>query len=89
MNDQTLALDVIDRVAKGQDNTIFLSDPHTFAHFRTAHLLPDLMDRSRFESWKKEGKTDLFARSNEKAKALLSSHQVNKTPVAEEALTAL
>jgi trimethylamine--corrinoid protein Co-methyltransferase len=51
--------------------------------------MPELMDRSRFESWEKEGKTDLFTRSNEKAKALLSSHKVKKTPVAEEALTAL
>jgi trimethylamine--corrinoid protein Co-methyltransferase len=66
-----------------------LSDPHTFANFRTAHLLPELMDRSRFESWEKEGKTDLFTRANEKAKALLSSHEVKKTLVAEEALTAL
>jgi trimethylamine--corrinoid protein Co-methyltransferase len=89
VNEQTLALDVIDRVAKGPDNAIFLSDPHTFANFRTAHLLPELMDRSRFESWEKEGKTDLFTRSNEKAKALLSSHKVKKTPVAEEALTAM
>jgi trimethylamine--corrinoid protein Co-methyltransferase len=89
VNEKTLALDIIDRVANGPDNAIFLSDPHTFAHFKTAHLLPELMDRSRFDSWEKEGKTDLFTRCNEKAKALLSSHKVKKTPRAEDALAAL
>ena len=89
VNEKTLALEVIDRVANGPDNAIFLSDPHTFAHFKTAHLLPELMDRSRFESWEKEGKTDLFTRCNEKAKALLSSHKVKKTTWAEDALAAL
>jgi trimethylamine--corrinoid protein Co-methyltransferase len=89
VNEQTLALDVIDRVANGPDNAIFLSDPHTFANFRTAHLMPELMNRARFDSWEKDGKTDLFTRSNEKAKALLASHEVKKTPVAEEALAAL
>ncbi|MFU8769816.1 MAG: trimethylamine methyltransferase family protein, partial [Desulfotignum sp.] len=89
VNEQTLALDVIDRVATGPENAIFLSDPHTFANFRTAHLLPELMDRSRFETWEKEGKTDLFTRCNQKAKALLSSHEVKKTARVEDALTAL
>jgi trimethylamine---corrinoid protein Co-methyltransferase len=85
VNEQTLALDVIDRGCQGNGKCIFLSDPHTFTHFKTAHLMPDLMDRSRFETWEKQGKTDLFTRCNEKAKALLSSHKVKKTPRTQDA----
>ncbi|HCY87372.1 MAG TPA: trimethylamine methyltransferase [Desulfobacteraceae bacterium] len=79
INQQTLALDVIDRIAKADNNAIFLSDPHTFAHFRQAHLLPELMDRARFETWEKEGSQDMFDRCNEKAKHLLATHKVEKT----------
>ena len=76
VNDNTLALDAIERVAKGPDGTIFLADPHTFKNFKTAHFLPELMDRSRYEHWEKDGKKDLFTRCNEKTKAVLASHEV-------------
>lgn len=89
VNAQTLALDVIDRVTKSSDNAIFLSDPHTFTHFRQAHFLPELMDRSRFELWEKTGRTDLFKRASEKARKLLGTHEVQKSGIAEEALPAL
>ncbi|MEH0018564.1 MAG: trimethylamine methyltransferase family protein [Desulfobacter sp.] len=86
---QTLALDVIDRIARSQDNAIFLSDPHTFAHFRQAHFLPELMDRSRFEAWEKQGGTNLFQRCNEKARTLLATHEVIKHGAVSEALPPL
>ena len=86
---QTLALDVIDRISKAQNNEIFLSDPHTFAHFRKAHFLPELMDRSRFETWEKNGGTDLFTRSNEKARRLLNTHEIQKADSAARAVYAL
>lgn len=89
INRQTLALDVIDRISRSGDNAIFLSDPHTFANFRQAHFLPELMDRARFEIWEKDGKKDLFARCNEKARQLLDTHEVVKTETAEEALSVL
>jgi len=76
VNNETLALDVIDRVAKGPNGSIFLSDPHTFTHFKTAHCLPELMDRARFENWKQKGGKDLFGRCNQKAKTLLKEHVV-------------
>ncbi|THB73101.1 MAG: hypothetical protein D3926_24490 [Desulfobacteraceae bacterium] len=76
VNDQTLALDVIDRVTKGPDNAIFLGDPHTFTHFKQAHFLPELMDRSRFELWEKNGQKDLHARCNEKVRQILDAHEV-------------
>ncbi len=71
---------MIDRVAKGPDGSMFLTDPHTFTHFKTAHCLPELMDRARFESWEQKGEKDLFTRCNEKAKTLLKDHVVEPKP---------
>ena len=76
VNKETLALDIIERVAKGPEGSMFLSDPHTFEHFKTAHFLPELMDRARYESWEKKGKKDLAMRCNEKARRLLKEHKV-------------
>ncbi len=76
----TLALDVIDRVAKGPGESMFLSDQHTYDHFRTAHLAPDLIDRARFDVWSKAGKTDMFTRCNRKARTLLAEHRVEPLP---------
>jgi trimethylamine--corrinoid protein Co-methyltransferase len=82
VNENTLALDVIDRVAKGPDGTMFLSDAHTFENFKSAHFLPELMDRARHDIWEKEGRTDLFSRSHEKTRHLLKTHTVEPKPEA-------
>jgi trimethylamine--corrinoid protein Co-methyltransferase len=81
VNESTLALDVIDRVARSQDGAFFLADDHTFENFKTAHCLPELMDRSRYESWAQKGGEDLFARCNAKARRILSEHQVLPKPI--------
>ncbi|MBF0201199.1 MAG: trimethylamine methyltransferase family protein [Desulfamplus sp.] len=80
VNQENLALDVIERVAKGPDNSIFLADPHTYTNFRTAHLMPELMDRSRYDAWEKDGAKDLFTRCNEKTREILEKHQVDPKP---------
>lgn len=81
VNDTTLALDVIERVGRGPDGAIYLSDPHTAENFREAHMLPEVMDRARYNVWEKEGKPAMFERCNEKAKKLLSEHEVKpKSP---------
>jgi trimethylamine--corrinoid protein Co-methyltransferase len=82
VNENTLAIDVIDRVGKGPDNSMFLTDPHTFENFKSAHFMPELMDRARYEFWEKQGKKDLFEKCNEKARRLLSEHQI--TPKSDE-----
>ncbi|MCP4023806.1 MAG: hypothetical protein GY729_18325 [Desulfobacteraceae bacterium] len=78
INEKTMALDVIDRVAKGPDNSMFLSDPHTFTNFKQAHFLPELMDRSRYEIWEKNGKKDIFTKCNEKARSILASYKIKE-----------
>lgn len=75
VNAQTLALDAIERVGTGGPGSIFLTDDHTFEHFMEAQFLPRLMDRSRYDSWKEAGATDLYERCNREARRILEEHQ--------------
>jgi len=81
VNSDTLALDVINQVALGGDSaSIFLTHPHTFQNFRSAHFLPDLIDRQRFEKWDEEGARDIQERCNARARELLEKHEVTPKP---------
>jgi trimethylamine--corrinoid protein Co-methyltransferase len=77
---ETLALDVIDRVALGGDQSIFLTDDHTMKHFREAHFHPRLLNRFQYESWQESGAGDLYDRCNVEAKKILSNHVVEPKP---------
>jgi trimethylamine--corrinoid protein Co-methyltransferase len=76
VNEETLALETIERVATGAPGSIFLMDDHTFEHFMQAQFLPKLLDRSRYDSWEESGASDLYKRCNNEAKRILSEHQV-------------
>lgn len=76
VNEQTLALDVVERVGRGGPGSIFMTDDHTFDHFMTSLFLPALLDRSRYDTWEQEGSKDLYRRCNAEAKRILSEHQV-------------
>jgi trimethylamine--corrinoid protein Co-methyltransferase len=81
IDDCTLALDAIDRVARGANSgAFFLNDKHTFSHFRTALLHPEMCDRSRFEHWEADGSKEMRQRCNEKAKRILTDHVVAPKP---------
>jgi trimethylamine--corrinoid protein Co-methyltransferase len=80
INEDTLALDVIDRVALGGKQSIFLTDDHTMKHFRQAHFHPRLLNRFRYEAWKDAGAPDLYKRCNAEAKRILSEHRVEPKP---------
>ena len=79
VNEATVALEAIERVAKGS-GSIFLMDDHTFDHFEQALFLPNLLDRSRYDTWEKAGEMDLYARCNSQVKRILSEHQVEAKP---------
>jgi trimethylamine--corrinoid protein Co-methyltransferase len=79
INEDTMALEAIERVAKGT-GTIFLMDDHTFDHFEQALFLPNLLDRSRHDAWEKAGRMDLYTRCNSEAKRILSQHRVETKP---------
>jgi len=80
VNEETLALEAVERVAGGGPGSIFLMDDHTFEHFMQAQFLPQLLDRARYDSWKEAGAIDLYKRCNIEAKRVLSEHQVEPKP---------
>jgi len=80
VDDETLALDAIERVVSGGPGSMFLTDDHTFEHFMQAQFLPRLLDRSRYDSWEGAGARDLYKRCNIEAKRILSEHQVEPKP---------
>jgi trimethylamine--corrinoid protein Co-methyltransferase len=80
VDDQTLALDAVERVARGEASSIFLNDDHTYEHFMTAQFLPRFLDRARYDSWLADGGLDLAQRCNAAAKNVLSTHEVQPKP---------
>jgi trimethylamine--corrinoid protein Co-methyltransferase len=81
VNEDTLAIDAIRRVGTGESGEIFLSDEHTFKHFRTAQFLPRLLNRSYYDEWVKEGGMDLYKRCNLETKRVLAEHEVRAKPL--------
>jgi len=80
VNDETLALEVIERVDSGGPGSMFLMDDHTFEHFMQAQFLPKLLDRSRYDSWEEAGAMDLYKRCNAEAKRIISEHEFAPKP---------
>jgi len=72
---ETLAVDAVERVARGAAGSMFLSDDHTLDNFGKSLFMPKLLDRSRYEQWVGAGKEDLFRRCNGTARKLLAEHQ--------------
>lgn len=76
----TLAVEAVERVARGVPGSMFLSDEHTFDHFRQSLFMPRLLDRSRYDTWEKMGRMDLYQRCNQEARRLLAEHPVQAKP---------
>ena len=76
VNEDTLALDALQRVKDAGAKGIFLTDDHTFDHFESALFLPELLDRSRFDTWQNEGAPDLYQKSNNRAREILAQHRL-------------
>jgi len=73
INDETLALDVIHKVGPGGH---YLAQKHTLNHFMKAQFIPELIDRSGYDEWKKNGEKNLVERAREKVKKILKEHSV-------------
>jgi trimethylamine--corrinoid protein Co-methyltransferase len=80
VNKNTLALDVIARADPGGG---FIADDHTMDNFRTAQWEPKIIDRKQYDVWEAAGSKDMFTRANERARQILSEHEV--PPLSEEA----
>ena len=72
IDEETLAVDVIDRVGPGGN---FLSDDHTMNHFREEHWQPRLMDRWNYETWVTQGKKTAADRVRERTREILATHK--------------
>lgn len=84
VDENTLALEVIEKVGTGGPGSIFLTEDHTFENFEQSNFLPNLLDRSRFDAWEGAGAMDMYARCNAEAKRILAEHQA--VPKTEEVL---
>lgn len=72
INDESLAVDVIDRVGSGNN---FIMEEHTMKHMREEQSVPYIMDRRMRYAWEAEGSKDLAEVAREKALDLLENYQ--------------
>lgn len=77
VDEEHLALDVIDRVGPGGH---FLSDDHTYEHFRTDFWFPNLIDRRNWEDWQAAGGQDLGKRVREKVIDIIENYAPSPIP---------
>jgi trimethylamine--corrinoid protein Co-methyltransferase len=71
VTDETLALDVIDRIGPGGE---FLADAHTLRHFREEMWFPEFIDRADYSTWEKKGALRLEDRLNARVRDILETH---------------
>jgi trimethylamine--corrinoid protein Co-methyltransferase len=73
VDDETLALDVIDEVGPGGH---FLLSDHTLQHMRAEFYYPSaVVDRQDRETWQQDGGRDARARAQEIARDILAHHR--------------
>ncbi len=78
VDDETLALDVINNVGPGGH---YLSEDHTMRHFKTETWFPTLISRTRYDGWKTmEGGTTMGERVAQKMRDILKTHEVPPLP---------
>ena len=73
VNEDTLALDVIEKVGVGKD---YLTQRHTLEHVKTGHFMPTMMERQSFDAWISGGKKSMLARARQKVSSILTEHEV-------------
>jgi trimethylamine--corrinoid protein Co-methyltransferase len=72
VNDETLAIDVINKVGSSGH---FLAEKHTLKHFKDVLFFPELADRQSYDAWKKTGGKSMIKRAREKAEQILKEHR--------------
>ena len=76
VNEETLALDVIDEVGPHGD---FLGTKHTMRHFKE-DWYPELFDRKNVEEWTAAGSKTLRQRARERVDEILENHEPEPLP---------
>lgn len=72
VNDDTMAVDIIQSVGAAGE---FLTQEHTFRHFKTAQSHNKLIDRSMRQSWLEKGGKDFTERAYEEAQHLYNTYK--------------
>ena len=74
VNDETLALDLIDEVGPMPNN--FLSTMHTLEHWRDGCYVPDVANRFSGEAWREKGSKNTLDLALEKMDDILKNYQI-------------
>jgi trimethylamine--corrinoid protein Co-methyltransferase len=87
VNDETLMLDLIDKVGPGGE---FISQKETAKNFRKEIWLPRLMDRQPWNQWVKGGSLSMLERIQTRIREILETHTSHPLPEgAAEKITAI
>jgi trimethylamine--corrinoid protein Co-methyltransferase len=71
VSDETLMLDLIDRVGPGGE---FISKKETAKYFRKEIWLPTLMDRQPWNQWERNGSPTMFDNIRARIRSILETH---------------
>lgn len=78
VNDETLAVEVIDRVGPGGHH---LADEHTMKHFKSETWFPTLINRMRYDEWKnRENASSMGDRVAAQLRDIIKNHEVPALP---------
>lgn len=77
VTEETLALDVIDKVGPGGH---FLAEEHTMKHFKNETWYPQFFVRQVYEKWEADGSKTLFQKANEKVIDILENYEPEPLP---------
>ena len=78
VDDETLAVEVIDRVGPGGHH---LADEHTMKHFKTETWFPTLINRMRYDEWKNTTNSSTMGdRVKKKMLDIINNHEVPALP---------
>lgn len=72
-----LAVEVIDHVGPGGH---YLMEEHTLKHFRTEFWMPELLDRTNWDTWEANGSKTLRQRVHDKVLDLIEHYQPEPIP---------
>lgn len=74
VNDETLAVDLIDELGPGGD---YMSTEHTLRHFKEElYIPPAIIDKKNRNAWEAEGGNDIFVRAKAKVADILAHHEI-------------
>lgn len=74
VDDDSLALDVINKVGIGKD---YLGQRHTMEHFRSEFFEPIVSDRSSYDTWVSKGSKSLLTRAGNEVRRIFEEHSVD------------